>query len=147
MTRLGCILIVVSGLLTIACNRQRLAHLNLGELQGGDTEWSWHMDSVCIENKFCVTDGCGGAWPTSQCTLHEARIETAGVNKNRCVQNQPATTGFLCKEKIAQATCPTVQGHVEVDPIIRTTSARPLDSARESLLTLGAIDFPRRLIV
>ncbi len=35
----------------------------------------------------------------------------------------------------------------EVDPIIRTTSARPLDSARESLLALGAIDFPRRLIV
>lgn len=34
----------------------------------------------------------------------------------------------------------------EVDPIIRTTGGRPLDGGRRSLLTLGAIDFPRRLI-
>lgn len=47
------------------------------------------------------------------------------------------------------ATCPAPTYHfiqTEVDPIIRTTGSRPLDGGRGSLLTLGAVDFPRCLI-
>jgi hypothetical protein len=52
------------------------------------------------------------------------------------------TRDHLTMDQVEQRTV-----YSEVDPIIRTTGARPLDSACGSHLTLGAIDLPRRLIV
>ena len=129
---------------SLADNKDRIGNRisveNARLIRGGTKTdfWNHYFDRYCVKIIDCQTDGCGGPWPNSNCTSHEAIVKL-DVPDEECTSGS-GSNGWQCIESIARQTCSVLQGTC----IVVALNTQPPASICAQIAASGSYDSPEK---